>query len=84
VKYQDVLSFIQSTEDDNSIARNKNDFVAYITKNVIDKLTLKQLVVSPFPLNTWYMGWKTSIIDLFQGQATRAPPHLFMGSTSKV
>jgi hypothetical protein len=54
VKYQDVLSFVQDTEDDNSIcriARNKNDLVAYITKNVIDKLTLKEIVVhTPFPI----------------------------------
>jgi hypothetical protein len=51
LKYQEVLVFVQGTEDENSIARNKNDLVAYIRKNVIDKLTLKELVVRiPFPV----------------------------------
>jgi hypothetical protein len=51
LKYQEVLAFVQGTEDENSIARNKNDQVEYITKNVIDKLTLKELVVRiPFPV----------------------------------
>jgi hypothetical protein len=50
LKYQEVLAFVQGTEDNNSIACNKNDLLAYITKNVIDKLTLTELVVStPFP-----------------------------------
>jgi hypothetical protein len=49
--YQEVLTFVQGTEDGNSIARNKNDLVAYITKNVTDKLTLKERVVrTPFPV----------------------------------
>jgi hypothetical protein len=51
LKCQEVLEFVQGTEDKNNIARNKNDLVAYITKNVIDKLTIKELVVrTPFPV----------------------------------
>jgi hypothetical protein len=51
LKYQEVLAFFQGTEDENSVARNKNYLVAYVTKNVIDKLTLKELVVRiPFPV----------------------------------
>jgi hypothetical protein len=45
LKYQEILAFVQGTEDDNSIARNKNYLVAYIMNNVIDKLTLKERVV---------------------------------------
>jgi hypothetical protein len=45
LKYQEFLAFVQGKEDENSIARNKNDLVAYITKNIIDKLTLNELVV---------------------------------------
>jgi hypothetical protein len=30
VKYQDVLSFVQGTEDENSITSNRDDLVAYI------------------------------------------------------
>jgi hypothetical protein len=51
LKCQEVLEFFQGTEDENSIARNKNDLVVYITNNIIDKLTLKELVVHiPFPV----------------------------------
>jgi hypothetical protein len=51
LKYQDVLSFVQGTEDENSIARNKEDLVVYITKTVINKLILKALVIRiPFPV----------------------------------
>jgi hypothetical protein len=51
LKYQKILAFVQGTEDESSIARNKNDLVAYITKNIIDKLTLKEIVVRiPFPV----------------------------------
>jgi hypothetical protein len=51
LKYQDILSFGQGTEDEKSIARNKDDLVAYIKKTVIDKLKLKELVVRiPFPV----------------------------------
>jgi hypothetical protein len=51
LKYQGVLSFVQGTEDENSIARNKEYLVAYITKTVIDKLTPNALVIRiPFPV----------------------------------
>jgi hypothetical protein len=51
VRYQDVLSSVQGAEDDNNIARKKNDLVAYIMKNVIDELTLKEIVVRiPVPV----------------------------------
>jgi hypothetical protein len=51
LKYQEVMAFVQGTEDENSIASDKNDLVAYIMKNVIDKLTLKELVFRiPFPV----------------------------------
>jgi hypothetical protein len=51
VKYQDVLSFVQGTKEENSISRSKDYLVAYITKTVIDKLTLKEIVIRiPFPV----------------------------------
>jgi hypothetical protein len=65
VKYQDVLLCVQGTDDENSIARNKDDIVAYITKTVIDKLTLKELVVRiPFPVKHLVDGVK-NINDCF-------------------
>jgi hypothetical protein len=46
-----VVAFFQGTEDENNIALNKTDFVTHITKNVIDKVTLKDLVTRiPFPV----------------------------------
>jgi hypothetical protein len=59
LKYQEVLAFVQGAEDENSMGRNKNDLVAYITKNVIDKLILKELVVRiPFPIKHLAHGMK--------------------------
>jgi hypothetical protein len=55
VKYQDFLSFVQGTEDENSIARNKDDIVAYITNTFFDKLTLKELVVR-FPFHVKHLA----------------------------
>jgi hypothetical protein len=46
-----VVAFVQGTEDENNIALNKTDFVTHITKTVIDKVTLKDLVIRiPFPV----------------------------------
>jgi hypothetical protein len=49
---QGVLAFVQGTEDENNISLNKSDFVTHITKNVIDKVALKDLIIRiPFPVN---------------------------------
>jgi hypothetical protein len=85
VKYQDFLSFVQGTEDENSIARTKDYLVAYITKIVIDKLTLKEIVVHiSFPVKHLLDGVKKIIIAFLQGHTTRAPSNIFTGNTSKV
>jgi hypothetical protein len=48
---QGVLAFVQGTEDENNISLNKSDVVTHITKNVIDKVALKDLVIRiPFPV----------------------------------
>jgi hypothetical protein len=48
---QGVLTFVPGTEDQNNISLNKTNFVTNITKHVIDKVTLKDLVIRiPFPV----------------------------------
>jgi hypothetical protein len=42
---QGVLAFVQGTEEKNNISLNKTDFVTHITKNVIDKVTVKYFVI---------------------------------------
>jgi hypothetical protein len=56
---QGVLEFVQGTEDENNISLNKTDFVTHITKNVIDKVTLKDLVIRiPFLVKRFADGVK--------------------------
>jgi hypothetical protein len=56
---QVVLAFFQGTEDENNISLKKNDFVTHITKNVIDKVTLKDLVIrTPIPVKRFADGVK--------------------------
>jgi hypothetical protein len=62
---QGVLAFVQGTEDENNISLNKYDFVTHITKNVIDKVALKDLVIRiPFPVKRLADGVK-NINDCF-------------------
>jgi hypothetical protein len=56
---QGVLAFVQGTEDENNISLNKSDFVTHSTKNVIDKVALKDLVIRiPFPVKRLANGVK--------------------------
>jgi hypothetical protein len=62
---QGVLAFVQGTEDENNISLNTSDFVTHITKNVIDKVALKDLVIRiPFPVKRLADGVK-NINDFF-------------------
>jgi hypothetical protein len=45
LRMQGVLVFVQGTEDENNISLNNTNLAMHITKNVIDKATLKHLVV---------------------------------------
>jgi hypothetical protein len=56
---QGVLAFVQGTEDENNISLNTSDLVTHITKNVIDKVALKDLVIRiPFPVKRLADGVK--------------------------
>jgi hypothetical protein len=58
---QGVLAFVQGAEDENNISLNKSDFVTHITNNVIDKVTLKDLVIRiPFPVKHLADGVKNT------------------------
>jgi hypothetical protein len=58
---QGVFAFVQGAEDENNISLNKTDFVTHITKNVIDKVSLKGLVIQiPFPVKRLSDGVKNN------------------------
>jgi hypothetical protein len=82
-QYQDVLSSVQGTEDDeNSISRNKDDLVTYIANSFIDKLTLKELVIRiPFPVKHLTDGVKNINDCFFQGGALHMHPNIYLRKT---
>jgi hypothetical protein len=76
---QGVLAFVQGTEDENNISLNKTDVVTHITKNVIDKVTLKDLMIlTPFLVKCLADGVKTSTTDSYQEFTTHAPQCQYM------
>jgi hypothetical protein len=80
---QIVLKFVQGKEDENKISLNKTDVVTHITKNVIDKVTLKDLVIRILPVKRLADGVKTSTTASCQELTTHAPHCQYIEDTLK-
>jgi hypothetical protein len=81
---QGVLAFFQGKEDENNISLNKTEFFTHITKHVIDKVTLKDLVIRiPFPVKRLADRVKTSTTASCQEFNTHEPQCKSMEDTLK-